>query len=82
LENDDAEKVREVYKACLDVIPHKSFTFAKVWLLFAQFEIRQKNLQGARNTIIYPQVNISSPMSLFLKILNCVHYLNCYLSQH
>jgi hypothetical protein len=35
LENDDAEKVREVYKACLDVIPHKSFTFAKVWLLFA-----------------------------------------------
>lgn len=51
LENDDAEKVREVYKACLDVIPHKSFTFAKIWLLFAQFEIRQKNLQGARKVL-------------------------------
>uniref|UniRef100_A0A8C7Z3E2 Crooked neck pre-mRNA splicing factor 1 n=1 Tax=Oryzias sinensis TaxID=183150 RepID=A0A8C7Z3E2_9TELE len=24
------------------------FTFAKIWLLFAQFEIRQKNLQAAR----------------------------------
>jgi len=56
LENDDAEKVREVYKACLDVIPHKSFTFAKVWLLFAQFEIRQKNLQGARKVLVSSQI--------------------------
>jgi crooked neck len=58
LENDDAEKVREVYKACLDVIPHKSFTFAKVWLLFAQFEIRQKNLQGARKVLVSSQIRI------------------------
>jgi crooked neck len=57
LENDDAEKVREVYKACLDVIPHKSFTFAKVWLLFAQFEIRQKNLQGARKVLVSSQIS-------------------------
>ena len=52
LENDDPDKVREVYKACLDVIPHKTFTFAKIWLLFAQFEIRQKNLQGARKILV------------------------------
>lgn len=51
LENDDSDKVREVYKACLDVIPHKTFTFAKVWLLFAQFEIRQKSLQDARKVM-------------------------------
>lgn len=39
------------------------FTFAKIWLLYAQFEIRQKNLQGARKvmvsfkTLIYIQIN-------------------------
>ncbi|TKS75346.1 Crooked neck-like protein 1 [Collichthys lucidus] len=27
------------------------FTFAKIWLLYAQFEIRQKNLQGARKVM-------------------------------
>lgn len=52
LENEDSDKVREVYKACLDVIPHKTFTFAKIWLLFAQFEIRQKSLQGARKVMV------------------------------
>ncbi|CAG2248373.1 CLF1 [Mytilus edulis] len=52
LENDDPDKVREVFKACLDVIPHKTFTFAKIWLLFAQFEIRQKSLQGARRVMV------------------------------
>ncbi|XP_069117368.1 crooked neck-like protein 1 [Argopecten irradians] len=51
LEAQDIERTREVYKACLDIIPHKKFTFAKVWLLFAQFEIRQKNLQGARRVL-------------------------------
>lgn len=28
------------------------FTFAKIWLLCAQFEIRQKNLQGARKVMV------------------------------
>lgn len=28
------------------------FTFAKLWLLCAQFEIRQKNLQGARKIMV------------------------------
>ncbi|KAL7387752.1 hypothetical protein ABVT39_000356 [Epinephelus coioides] len=48
LEVKDPERTRQVYQACLDLIPHKKFTFAKIWLLCAQFEIRQKNLQGAR----------------------------------
>ncbi|XP_061172995.1 crooked neck-like protein 1 [Saccostrea echinata] len=51
LEAEDIERTRDVYKACLDVIPHKHFTFAKLWLLFAHFEIRQKNLQGARRIL-------------------------------
>ncbi|CAJ1077698.1 hypothetical protein INR49_018007 [Xyrichtys novacula] len=48
LEVKDPERTRQVYQACLDLIPHKKFTFAKIWLLFAQFEIRQKSLQAAR----------------------------------
>lgn len=37
-----------MYKALLDILPHRQFTFAKAWLLFAQFEIRQKDLVAAR----------------------------------
>nr|XP_046228543.1 crooked neck-like protein 1 [Scatophagus argus] len=48
LEVKDSDRTRQVYQACLDLIPHKKFTFAKIWLLCAQFEIRQKNLQAAR----------------------------------
>lgn len=51
LEAQDYERTRQVYKACLDLIPHKIFTFSKIWLLFAQFEIRQKNLTAARKIL-------------------------------
>uniref|UniRef100_A0AAQ5ZKP4 Crooked neck-like protein 1 n=1 Tax=Amphiprion ocellaris TaxID=80972 RepID=A0AAQ5ZKP4_AMPOC len=51
LEVKDPERTRQVYQACLDLTPHKKFTFAKIWLLYAQFEIRQKNLQGARKVM-------------------------------
>uniref|UniRef100_A0A671W5M4 Crooked neck-like protein 1 n=1 Tax=Sparus aurata TaxID=8175 RepID=A0A671W5M4_SPAAU len=51
LEVKDPERTRQVYQASLDLIPHKKFTFAKMWLLYAQFEIRQKNLQGARRVM-------------------------------
>ncbi|OMJ28491.1 Pre-mRNA-splicing factor clf1 [Smittium culicis] len=44
----DIESARSVYKDCLSKIPHKKFTFAKVWIQFAQFEIRQMNLKEAR----------------------------------
>ncbi|XP_043472964.1 protein crooked neck [Leptopilina heterotoma] len=48
LETEDIERCRQVYSACLNLIPHKKFTFSKIWLMYAQFEIRQKNLTGAR----------------------------------
>ena len=35
----------QVYRAALELIPHKRFTFAKLWLLYAQFEIRQKEVE-------------------------------------
>lgn len=51
LDVEDIERTRQVYQMCLQVIPHKIFTFAKIWLYAAQFEIRQKNLSAARKLL-------------------------------
>ncbi|KAL5727880.1 Crooked neck-like protein 1 [Ranunculus cassubicifolius] len=51
LDAEDMERTRDVYRECLKLIPHQKFSFAKVWLLAAQFEIRQKNLEGARKLL-------------------------------
>nr|XP_042906923.1 crooked neck-like protein 1 isoform X1 [Parasteatoda tepidariorum] len=49
--NEEESRTREVYQACLKLIPHKTFTFAKIWLLAAHYEIRQKNLMAARKLL-------------------------------
>ncbi|XP_023230969.1 crooked neck-like protein 1 [Centruroides sculpturatus] len=51
LDVEDFERTRQVYQMCLQVIPHKIFTFAKIWLFAAQFEIRQKSLPAARKLL-------------------------------
>ncbi|ORX53650.1 TPR-like protein [Hesseltinella vesiculosa] len=51
LDTEDIDRTRQIYQACIDLIPHKQFTFAKIWLMFAQFEIRQMNLQAARKIL-------------------------------
>ena len=33
------------------LIPHKQFTFAKLWLMFAKFEIRRLDLSAARKIL-------------------------------
>lgn len=44
----DIDRTREVYRTCLKLIPHTSFTFAKIWIMAAQFEVRQHRLDAAR----------------------------------
>ncbi|EEF51314.1 crooked neck-like protein 1 [Ricinus communis] len=51
LDAGDVERTRDVYRECLNLIPHKKFSFAKIWLLAGQFEIRQLNLKGARQIL-------------------------------
>ncbi|KDR21387.1 Protein crooked neck [Zootermopsis nevadensis] len=51
LEADNVERTRQVYRACLELLPHKHFTFTKIWLLYANFEIRNKNLTVARKSL-------------------------------
>lgn len=51
IEAQNEERTRQVYKTCLEVIPHKTFTFSKIWLMYAQFEVRHKNLTTARKAL-------------------------------
>jgi crooked neck len=32
----------------ISLIPHKQFTFAKLWIMFARFEVRRLDLSAAR----------------------------------
>ena len=48
---EDSDRAQQVYKACLEVIPHRHFTFAKVWLMAAELEIRRHDLPAARRLL-------------------------------
>ncbi|KAK3694678.1 hypothetical protein B0T22DRAFT_78380 [Podospora appendiculata] len=47
----DIERARQIYDTCLRLIPHKKFTFAKIWVAKAHFEVRQGQLTAARKTL-------------------------------
>ena len=52
LTNRDLERAAEIYQTCLDrVIPHKQFSFSKVWIYAAKLQIRRKNLTAARKLL-------------------------------
>ena len=51
LEAQDPERTREVYRECLKLVPHKSFSFSKIWVMAANFEIRAKRLDAARKIL-------------------------------
>jgi len=44
----DCDRAKEIYKKALEIIPHQKFTFSKLWILYAHFYIRMKNLEQAR----------------------------------
>jgi crooked neck len=41
-------RAQEVYENALKIIPHSIFTFSKLWILYAHFQIRKKDLDFAR----------------------------------
>lgn len=51
LDAGEPERAREVYRAALKLVPHSSFTFAKLWLLAAKLEVRSKRLDAARRIL-------------------------------
>ena len=47
----DYERTRQIYQTVVKLVPHKIFTFAKLWLLFAKFEVRRLDLPAARKIL-------------------------------
>jgi crooked neck len=45
------ERTRQIYQECIRLLPHKRFTFGKVWLAFAHFLVRQGELTAARKLL-------------------------------
>lgn len=50
-EGGSVENAREVWNSCLKIIPHSQFSFAKVWIHFAEFELRHEGLAAARKIL-------------------------------
>ena len=51
IEAGDAERAGQIYDTCLGLVPHDRFTFAKLWLAKAEFEVRRGRLGAARKTL-------------------------------
>jgi hypothetical protein len=47
----DYDRARQVYRTALNLVPHKQFTFAKLWIMAARFEVRQLDLMAARKML-------------------------------
>src|SRR5271168_1095578 len=49
--NQDIDRARQIYQEGLKLIPHRKWTFGKIWIMKAQFELRQMQLAAARKTM-------------------------------
>ena len=47
----DLDRAAKVYDACLDLIPHSKFSFAKIWINAAKLHVRRKDLVSARKLL-------------------------------
>ena len=45
---ENSERAGSIYEKILSIVPHETFTFAKLWILYAQYLVRQKNVEKAR----------------------------------
>ena len=51
LDAQDLDRAKKVYASGLSLVPHQEFTFAKLWLNYAKFEIRRLDLPLARKLL-------------------------------
>mmetsp|Transcript_17721 Transcript_17721/g.26883 ORF Transcript_17721/g.26883 Transcript_17721/m.26883 type:complete len:692 (-) Transcript_17721:3304-5379(-) len=47
----DLERASQVYSACLSMIPHRKFSFAKIWIYAAKVYVRRKDIAAARKLL-------------------------------
>lgn len=64
----DYGRARQVYETAIRLVPHKRFTFAKLWALFAKFEIRRLDLPAARK-IFGTAIGMCPKEALFKKYI-------------
>jgi crooked neck len=62
----DGARARAVYREALKVVPHRSFTFGKLWLLAAHAEVRAKDVAAARKLLGACASPAPPPIPLFL----------------
>ncbi|ETW77153.1 hypothetical protein HETIRDRAFT_388667 [Heterobasidion irregulare TC 32-1] len=51
METKDYARARQIYQTAIQLVPHKEFTFAKLWLMYAKFEVRRLDLPAARKIL-------------------------------
>ncbi|KIK68727.1 hypothetical protein GYMLUDRAFT_190062 [Collybiopsis luxurians FD-317 M1] len=51
IETKDYNRARQIYQTAISLVPHKLFTFAKLWIMFARFELRRLDLNAARKIL-------------------------------
>jgi crooked neck len=44
----DLVKAEQVYERAIKLVPHKKFTFGKLWIYYANFSLRCNDLDKAR----------------------------------
>ncbi|CAA0838209.1 crooked neck protein- putative / cell cycle protein- putative [Striga hermonthica] len=64
----DVDRTRDLYGLCLKTIPHEKFSFAKIWLMAAWFEIRQLEIGRARK-ILGSAVGMAPKDKIFKKYI-------------
>ncbi|KAK7695507.1 NineTeen Complex (NTC) component [Cerrena zonata] len=51
IETKDYERARQIFQTAIRLVPHKQFTFAKLWIQFSRFEVRRLDLPAARKIL-------------------------------
>ncbi|TEB34218.1 protein prenylyltransferase [Coprinellus micaceus] len=64
IEHKDYTRAREIYQTAVKLVPHKQFTFSKLWLMYAKFELRRLEIQTARK-ILGTAIGMCPKESLF-----------------
>ncbi|WFD29844.1 NineTeen Complex (NTC) component [Malassezia sp. CBS 17886] len=60
----DYDRAKKVYATAISVVPHREFTFAKLWLSYAYFEVRRLDLPLARK-ILGTAIGLAPKSKLF-----------------
>ncbi|GAC93530.1 hypothetical protein PHSY_001095 [Pseudozyma hubeiensis SY62] len=64
IDTHDYDRTREIYKAAIAIVPHRRFTFAKLWIQYARFEVRRLDLTTARK-IFGTAIGMTPKLKLF-----------------